>query len=404
MRIRFLILVSIITSLLVACSGNNPEVANSQPTEKSEFVFNTPTLAPTLTPEPTGTSPIPTATPTLIPIPATLKNQVNVRKEPNLESEILGLLNFGSEVLVIGRNEQGDWLAINHLNDDETFGWIKAEFVSISEDLIGDLHIINPTASIKTGNSNTASPSIQNTPLPNTATTTAELNVRSGPASTFSLLGTIPANTTVNLTGKSQTEIWTRIEFPNSPEYFGWVASKYLTGGNFAVLPYYGDDGNLIGASESLGSDSSKPNNPILITLTPGLSGEFSPALLDNDLFDQPGANIRMGPVDYREFQFRNSVSTPSGDSEDFIKVTPFTTDGSPATITTRLDCVGNGGVTLSLFREKSQVWEPITLTCGVYDYLIKAESGKSIVIRIISDGSVGEIRLVEYSLEMRID
>lgn len=404
MRIRFLLSVSIFTILLVACSGNNPEVANPQPAEKSEFKFNTPTLAPTLTPAPTGTPPIPTATPTLIPISATLKNQVNVRKEPNSESEILELLNFGSEVMIVGRTEEGDWLAINRLNQAVTFGWIKAEFVSISEDLIEDLHILNPTASVNTENLNSSAPVIQNTLLPNTATTTAELNVRSGPASTFSLLGTIPANTKVNLTGKSQTEIWTRIEFMDSPDDFGWVASKYLAGGNFAVLPYYGDDGNLIGGSESLGSNSSNAISPLLITLTPGISGEFSPAMIDDDSIDQPGADVRMSPVDYREFQFRNSVSAPSGDEEDFIKVTPITSDGSQATITTRLDCVGNGGVTLSIFRETNQVWEPITLTCGVYDYLIKAESGKTMVIRIISDGSVGEIRLVEYSLQMRID
>jgi|GEM_PF-1448214 len=404
MRIKFLSTIIIFTSVLVACSGNGSEVSNSQTTEKPALVFNTPTLAPTLTPEPTGTPPIPTATTTLTPISATLKTQVNIRKEPNSESEVLKLLNFGSEVMVVGRTEVGDWLAINRPTETGTLGWIKAEYVSISEDLIKELRVITPIVDMDTENPNPSSPVIQSTLPPNTATTTAELNVRSGPASTFTLLGTIPANTTVTLRGKSQTEIWTRIEFQDSPENFGWVASKYLTGGNYAVLPYYDDNGNLIGSPQSQGSESTNSNNPNPIDVTANPSGEFSPALIDNDLFDQPGAEIRLGPADSREFQFRNSVSSPSGDSEDFIKVTPFTSDGLQATITTRMDCVGNGGITLSLFRENSQGWESIPLTCGVYDYLIRGESGKAIVIKISADGSAGEIRLVEYSLEMRID
>lgn len=403
MRTKYFIFALIFLIALTACVNDDAENTPQTP-KPSVMVFNTPTLVPTHTIEPTNTPMAPTATPTLAPISATLKAQINVRNKPSTNGESIGLLNFGTEVMVIGRSTNNEWLTIDRPFEAHLRGWIKAEFINISEELLEDLPVLDQIENEPIGNSTPAIISTQISTSPNTATTAAELNVRSGPASTFSLLGTIPANTTVTLTGKNQTEIWTQVIFEESPSGFGWIASKYLTGGNYSILPYFNDDGNLLNDPESGNSPASPLSDANIGSsyLTP--DGTYTPAMLDNDQFNKPGAIIRLGSAYSRNFQFRNSVSSPTGDSEDFISIFPFSTDGSKVVIDSRLNCVGNGGITISLYRENTQIWEPITFTCGNYDYPISGDSGKLLMLKIVADGSAGEIRLVEYLLELQVN
>lgn len=399
MRNKAFLIAFIALFVLTACGGGTVEPVN-EPTNTPMLLFSTPTLPASSTPKPTNTAALPTLTPTFAPISATLNAQINIRSAPDVNSESIGVLNFGTEVFVIARSADPEWLALSNPIEGHATGWIKASFVSLSEDLIADLRILE-LASTSPGQGEGSQPLLENTPEPNTATTTAEVFIRSGPGSIYPDLGTIPANTTIHLNGKNQTEKWTRIDLPNDPTGAGWIASLYIEGGNYTDLPYYDDLGNLIAGQSYPGANNSQPS--VAATNTPKVS-EYLPAANDQDSFEQPGAVIVFGPLDNRSFEFQNNVSSPDGDREDWIKFTPYQPEGSQVSLFAAMTCSGNGAITLSLFRENTGIWESLPLTCGVYDYIIKGNGGSAMWIRVTADGSAGDIRLVEYTLSLKVE
>lgn len=392
MRIKLFPLLFAATLLLTACGGSveSTEITSSA---TPGLIFSTPTLAATSTSAPTNTPPPPTITPTFTPVSATLNAQINLRSAPAVDSDALGLLNFGTEVFIIGRSEDAEWLALREPLSNVNIGWVSVKFVSLSEDLISDLRVIETQAT------NTRPPSIASTTVPNTAITKAELNVRAGPASTYDLIGTIPVNTAVTINGKNQTEVWARVDFPSAEGGFGWVASVYLEGGNYGILPYYNNQGILIS-----GQSPSVPNeNPSSISEPSGTPANgFAPASIDDDSFDEPLIEVKFGPLGIKELELRNSVSSPSGDREDWARITPYQTEGAQGTLIAAIQCKGNGAITIQIFRQNTGQWENTPLTCGVYDFAIKATGGLPITLRMTADGSAGDIRLVDYTLTVR--
>jgi uncharacterized protein YgiM (DUF1202 family) len=75
-----------------------------------------------------------------------------------------------------------------------------------------------------------------------------EINVRSGPASMYDLLGTLKSGEKVTVTGQTLNRLWYRIVYPAGPDGHAWVSSKYIriTGGDMSKLPYFDDQGNLL--------------------------------------------------------------------------------------------------------------------------------------------------------------
>jgi len=57
-----------------------------------------------------------------------LANSLNVRSGPGLDESLLGQLTAGDRVTVIGRSEQGNWLAIAWAGDT---AWVAAQFVEV---------------------------------------------------------------------------------------------------------------------------------------------------------------------------------------------------------------------------------------------------------------------------------
>lgn len=399
MRSKIFPILLLFSLFINACTTiDEPIMDNSA--ETPVLIFSTPTLAATSTQQPTNTPRLPTQTPTYTPVSASLTAQINLRAEPSADSDALGLLNFGTEVFVIGRSADKNWLALREPMPNVAIGWISVKYVSLSEDLIDQMRVIDNTSSAQTSANNPIL-TPQQSAAPNTATTTVELNVRSGPASTFDQIATIPANTTVNITGKNQTEIWTRVELPLTVGGYGWVASQYLEGGNYAILPYYDAQGNLI-----VGQTTSNPPNTSG-NLTPNapesgndLSG-YAPATNDNDSFEAPLGTADFGPAGVKRLEIHNTVSSPTGDREDWIRFTPYQAEGSQATLIAAIQCVGNGAITLQLFRENTGNWEGIPLTCGVYDFAINGQGGFALTLHISADGSAGDVRLVEYTLTL---
>jgi uncharacterized protein YraI len=74
--------------------------------------------------------------------------------------------------------------------------------------------------------------------------TSTQVNVRAEPSTASHVLGVIPPNTKVEITGKDPGESWWQINYPQEadPEGKGWVAAQYVTAAAGAEVPTIGGD------------------------------------------------------------------------------------------------------------------------------------------------------------------
>ena len=66
--------------------------------------------------------------------------RVNVRNQPELNADIISVLEPGMQAIGLSRNEAGDWLLINL---DGVIGWVFTEMISPSSP-VEDLEIFDP--------------------------------------------------------------------------------------------------------------------------------------------------------------------------------------------------------------------------------------------------------------------
>ncbi len=72
------------------------------------------------------------------------------------------------------------------------------------------------------------SPTPTPTPRVFAGTLTTQVNVRSGPGTTYESLGLLDKDETVQVTLQSDDGTWYRILYPDAPDGFGWVAAQYV--------------------------------------------------------------------------------------------------------------------------------------------------------------------------------
>jgi hypothetical protein len=91
--------------------------------------------------------------------------------------------------------------------------------------------------------------SASDTPAPDLpyGTTLAQINVRSGPASSFESYGLMQANERVNILGQTLNGLWFQIEYASSPTGSAWVSSQYVRlMSDIRDLPYFNNDGSPV--------------------------------------------------------------------------------------------------------------------------------------------------------------
>jgi uncharacterized protein YraI len=95
----------------------------------------------------------------------------------------------------------------------------------------------------------TLSPAATDTSLPPPATptvtpaegtTTTQLNVRAEPSTASNVLGIIPANTKVQITGRDPAGNWWQILYSQGQAGKGWVTAQYITAANGTAVPVIG--------------------------------------------------------------------------------------------------------------------------------------------------------------------
>lgn len=87
-------------------------------------------------------------------------------------------------------------------------------------------------------------PPVQPTMAPVEGVTTTQINVRAEPSTSSNVLGIIPANTKVEITGKDPGENWWQINYAHAQAVNGkgWVTAQYITTTTTPEVPSLGGD------------------------------------------------------------------------------------------------------------------------------------------------------------------
>ena len=192
----------------------------------------------------------------------------------------------------MGKDASGSWYQVIYASSATGKGWVRAEYVQVNAE--AEISVIGGVTGSASGVSGLV---IQ------------KVNVRKGPGATFESLGILNPKDVVFITGKDSGDAWMQIEFASAANGKGWVAEKYLQVENKDSIP-------VIGAAENI------TETPASITTTPTI--EIFSALHDGDSMQAPLASVFFVITGTHTLQVNNEVSTPNGDSEDWIQFTSY--------------------------------------------------------------------------------
>lgn len=188
----------------------------------------------------------------------TINQMVNVRVCPSVGCMAMGTLDAGQVVTFRGRVAENEWAMIDYPSGPDGHGWVLREFLDAHDgfgglpyyNLVGTPVVEAPDAPEVTTDPN-ATPAPTETPTPTSAAPAgaegevlSQINVRSGPAQTYSSFGMINPKDKVVITGVTISKYWYQIQYPSSPTGFGWVASQYIkVTGDMRNIPYFTNEG-----------------------------------------------------------------------------------------------------------------------------------------------------------------
>ena len=200
------------------------------PTSESSAATPAPTAIPptataTATARATETAIIPatiapTATATVAATPepeaetavVTVQGAMNVRGGPDTSFAVIGAATVGQEFPITGKNEEGDWLQIDF--DGET-GWLYAPFVTAT-------HAENV-------------PVVASEPMKSpSVTVNGEMNVRDGPGTNYTIIGTATIGEEFPITGQNEEGDWWQIDYSGQT---GWIYAPFVTAINAESVP-----------------------------------------------------------------------------------------------------------------------------------------------------------------------
>jgi uncharacterized protein YraI len=147
---------------------------------------------------------------------------VNIRSGPSTAYSILRTIPQGTQLTVLGQDASTTWLSVRLA--DGTEGWI-ARFLT---DFDGTVATVATPALVQQ-----PPLSAPSTSTPSTLTSdivvvsgAANVNVRTGPSTLYSVIRAVPQNTQLTVLGQDSTGTWLSVRLVDGTE--GWIA-RYLT-------------------------------------------------------------------------------------------------------------------------------------------------------------------------------
>lgn len=347
----------IIDFLIAGCSIS---IQTDLPTTPPPSVV-TATLPPTPTIRPSET-PIPLPpTPTTVPVQGTTSTQLNVRAEPSTASQVLGIIAANVAVQIVGQDPGGNWWQILYEAGVGGRGWVTAQYVETATQ--PEVPVIGGGVHPNSGAS---------------AVIIQQLNIRSGPSTSFDSLGILNANDVVSLTGKNRDGAWLQIEFAGGPDGKGWINAAFARTDALDTLPIMSDLGEAVGTGTPM--DTPLPPSPTVV-----------PAPMDFDSADAPLKTILFDRVGTGSLIYNGDVSMPDGDAEDWIAFTPYDNF-----VFVSIQCTGNGSVHVEVGGGEQ------LLTCNETEKAIPVRAGERHLVHIEATPTSGSLQYVNYILTIK--
>lgn len=157
---------------------------------------------------------------------------LNIRSAPSSDASVITVVSQGTTLTLTGRTADSAWAQV--VTPNGQLGWANASFLQIST-AISTLPIIdtNATATPTSTISPTATPTAGATAVPTTSASSStatvssgNLNVRSGPGVSFSVITTLSHGTAVTLIGRNVDSSWAKVRLANGTE--GWVNASLI--------------------------------------------------------------------------------------------------------------------------------------------------------------------------------
>ena len=327
------------------------------------------TLPPSLTHPPSETPLPPPPTPTPAPVEGISSTPINVRAEPSTASETLGILPANTKVQIIGKDAGENWWQIIYPEGKDGKGWVAAQYVRTVD---------RPEVPIIGG--------VGSNPNANVAVVQQQLNVRSGPGTSFNSVGVLNPQDVVALIGKDSNGAWLQIEFSAGPDGKGWINAAFVQTKDLENLPIVTDVGIVIGT----GTPAATPATPFDET-----QGRIVPAPMDNDSAQAPAIDIAFSANGTRSIQYTSDVSSPSGDADDWIQFTPYT-----QSVFLEVSCSGGGLLIIGLLQNNQPVpnWE--NLTCGE-SRLVPTHAGEKYLLHLRQANASDDLKYAQYVIKI---
>ena len=311
----------------------------------------------------------PSAQPTIAPVDGVTSTQVNVRAEPSTAGVVLGVIPAETRIEIIGQDPGGDWWQINypHPQAVEGKGWVTAQYVTTAT---------TPQVPVLGG-------SQENPGAGAVAIVQQQLNVRSGAGTGFNSLGTLNPQDVVRLTGKDSNGAWLQIDFPAGPKGKGWVSAAFVQAQGAENLPIVTESGQIVGT----GTPTAVPPTPTATVV---------PAWEDQDSPNNPVARVLFEPAGMQMLIYNGDLSTPQGDSQDWIAFRPY----GPFVLMS-LQCKGSDAVQLEIVENTLPVNPHIK--CGDPMKQIAVEPDTPYLVHIQVASSAATLQYTNYVLTIKM-
>jgi uncharacterized protein YraI len=296
-------------------------------------------------------------------VEGTTTTQLNVRAEPSTASETLGIIDPFSKVQILAKDAVGSWYQVFYAAGPEGRGWVTAKYVQVPQ----GQEI--PTLAGAPG-----------APGGPSGVITQQVNVRSGPGTSFEALGTFNPQDSVTLTGKNPDGTWLQVAFNRGPGGFGWVSAGYVEGVDLAPLSIINEEGQLLGTGTPAA---------VAALATPTLL----PAFDDGDSASVPAASMSLSPSGARSLQFSSDISIPEGDAEDWVAFVPYS-----SLVSIHLDCLGSTGILADLLQDGAPLARIAPLECAEQRILALTPGG-NYLLRVHAPRSVPGLHYTQFTL-----
>jgi uncharacterized protein YraI len=166
--------------------------------------------------------------------------ELTMRVGPGTEWRILSTMPVGTNVALDGRDPTGTW--VRGISQNNEIGWMAARYLTISNDAVFALPVIDREAPITVGapapGTVPAAPAVAAPAQPEApaapasieggtvANATTTVNMRSGPSTEYRVVGALQAGQQINLDGRDGTITWVR--GINSDGRIGWVSASFV--------------------------------------------------------------------------------------------------------------------------------------------------------------------------------